>query len=508
MSVQLIYNASKTASLYHSDNDSMLKIIMGHVASGKTVANIFEVMRILSILPLCTDGVRRGRAVCVRNTYAELESTTLRSWLQWFPEERFGHLNRKAPFIHMMRFTDQFGIYCEFDIYFMSLRRPGDEKKLLSLEATVFYFNEIDQFPWMLINQAISRLTCRYPSKPMLGLDEDDQGIPYYQCVLGDTNPPPSTHWVKKKVDDQRQHKLGIVSLYKQPSALIYDNNIKDYVPNPLRENRQGISDAAMLRMAKTLDSETFKVKVMGQYAAVFDGKPVHPAYKPDVHYSRDVIDAVPGEPLYLGWDFGLTPACLIMQFIDGQLIVLDECYTFDMHIEEFLVNYFIPQKVQKYAPWFKTNNYISTGDPSGKTRNNATGTHCFDVLNFHNIDTDAAETNDPEARRSAFDYHLNRMILGKPGMIVSANAEYFNEGMCGGFRYRMIETFEEGKGRFREVPEKNDYSHLCEGGEYGAMPIYCNAHEPQTEFEEIYEYGRWVRKMKTKTKSDRVIYT
>jgi hypothetical protein len=79
---------------------------------------------------------------------------------------------------------------------------------------------------------------------------------------------------------------------------------------------------------------------------------------------------------------------------------------------------------------------------------------------------------------------------------------------MCGGFRYRMIETFEEGKGRFREVPEKNDYSHLCEGGEYGAMPIYCNAHEPQTEFEEIYEYGRWVRKMKTKTKSDRVIYT
>ncbi len=505
MNQSVVYNPSKTAILYHNDNESRFKLMFGHVGSGKSVANCIEVMRQFLRLPLCTDKVRRGKWVVVRNTYSQLKMTTVATWLQWFPERQFGKFYKDSPFLHQLRFTDEQGIQNELDVYFMSLNSQDDEDKLLSLEVTGFFVNEISELPWRIVEAMMTRLTCRYPSKKMLGLPEDYQDLPYHQCVIADTNPPPMRHWVKVRLEDAPDYERVGLKLYKQPPAMIYDIAKAKYVCNPERENRIGISDAAMEAMVVTLDEETFKVKVLGEYAAVFDGKPVHPAYKQSIHYCKHVITPVPNEPLYLGWDFGLTPAVVIMQYINSQVRVLDECYTFSMDLEQFLINLFLPKYYTKYAHWFNNSLYVSTGDPAGATPGQATGIHCLKILRHHGIETRAARTNKPLVRQSALNYHLNRMNMGEPGFIVSNNCVFINEGIAGGYRYDEIKSFEDGEIRYRDVPYKNEYSHTVEACHYGLMPLYSEAHHKKIEYEDVFDGLTWQRRFKAPTTPARI---
>lgn len=497
MSQQVVYNPSKTAILYHNDNESRFKLLFGHVGSGKSVANCIEIMRQFLLLPLCTDKVRRGKWVVVRNTYSQLKMTTLATWLQWFPEKTFGKVYKDSPFLHKLRFNDEHGIYNELDVYFMSLNSQDDEDKLLSLEVTGFFVNEVSELPWRIVEAMMTRLTCRYPSKKMLGLPEEFQALPYHQCVIADTNPPPMRHWVKVRLEDAPDYERVGLKLYKQPPAMIFDVVKAKYVCNPERENRIGIPDAAMEAMALTLDEETFKVKVLGEYAAVFDGKPVHPAYKQSIHYSKSVITPVPNEPLYLGWDFGLTPAVVIMQYINSQVRVLDECYTFSMDLEQFLINLFLPKYYTKYDAWFKRNNYVSTGDPAGATPGQATGIHCLKILRHHGIETKAARTNKPLIRQAALNYHLNRMNMGEPGFLVSNQCAFLNEGIAGGYRYEEIKVFEGGEIRYRDVPLKNEYSHEVEACQYGLMPLYSESYQKKIEYEDVFDGLTWQRRFK-----------
>lgn len=504
MSEPIVYNPSKTAILYHNDDENRFKLLFGHVASGKSVANCIEIMRQFLQLPLCSDKVRRGKWVIVRNTYPELKMTTLATWLQWFPEEQFGRLYKQSPYFHMMRFVDEKGIQNELDVYFMSLDSADDEKKLLSLEVTGFFVNEVSEIPWRIIEAMMTRLTCRYPSKKMLGLPEDYQGLPYHQCIIADSNPPSLRHWIKVRLEDAPDYERVGLKIYKQPPAMIFDIEKRDYVINPERENRIGIPDEAMVAMARTLDEETFKVKVLGEYACVFDGKPVHPAYRQSIHYSKSVITAVPNEPLYIGWDFGLTPAAIIMQYINSQVRVLDECYTFSMDLEQFLINLFLPKYYTKYEAWFKSRNYVSTGDPAGATPGQATGIHCLKILRHHGIETRAARTNKPLIRQSALNYHLNRMNMGEPGFLVSNNCVFINEGIAGGYRYDEIKTFEDGEIRYRDVPFKNEYSHAVEACHYGLMPLYSDSYKTKIEYEEVFDGLIWQRRFKAPTVSAR----
>jgi hypothetical protein len=51
----------------------------------------------------------------------------------------------------------------------------------------------------------------------------------------------------------------------------------------------------------------------------------------------------------------------------------------------------------------------------------------------------------------------------------VSPNCHVFRKGMAGGFCYKRVQIAS-GEERYRDVPDKNKYSHIVEAAEYALM--------------------------------------
>ena len=55
-----------------------------------------------------------------------------------------------------------------------------------------------------------------------------------------------------------------------------------------------------------------------------------------DTHVSKEEIPVADGVPLYIGLDFGLTPAAVFGQKVRGRWLILQELVAFDMGIVRF----------------------------------------------------------------------------------------------------------------------------------------------------------------------------
>ena len=96
-------------------------------------------------------------------------------------------------------------------------------------------------------------------------------------------------------------------------------------------------------------DREWIKVYAEGKYGFVQDGKPVYTQYSDDVHCVDFRAD--PDLDLLLGFDAGLTPACIIAQISKrGQLRILDELISKDMDMYSLARDILKPH-LAKYYP-------------------------------------------------------------------------------------------------------------------------------------------------------------
>ena len=57
----------------------------------------------------------------IRNTNPQLKTTTIKTWLDWFPETTFGNFAYSVPFTHKIHFHD-----VELEVIFLALDRPED----------------------------------------------------------------------------------------------------------------------------------------------------------------------------------------------------------------------------------------------------------------------------------------------------------------------------------------------------------------------------------------------
>ena len=79
--LDLDFSSSPTVWKFLSDN-SFFRGLMGPVGSGKSYASAAEVMLRAVKQPVSPkDGVRYTRFVVVRNSYPELRTTTIKTWL-------------------------------------------------------------------------------------------------------------------------------------------------------------------------------------------------------------------------------------------------------------------------------------------------------------------------------------------------------------------------------------------------------------------------------------------
>jgi hypothetical protein len=228
------------------------------------------------------------------------------------------------------------------------------------------------------------------------------------------------------------------------------------------------------------------RVYYCGQYGFVQEGKPVIPEYVDSIH-CQDVLP-VSGVPIYVGIDFGLTPAAVFGQRLAmGRWIWFDELVTEDMGAVRFaeVLN-------AKMAGEYDGFTWDIWGDPAGDQRAQTDEITPFQILRANGIDAKPAPSNDFVLRREAIAVPLSRLIDGKPGLLVSPKCVVTRKGLAGAYCYKRVAVV--GEERYQDMPNKNKYSHPVEAAGYlmlgaGEGRALIKSNRPKPKVVEV-EYG------------------
>ena len=71
-------------------DESFISLIVGPVGSTKTTAGIMKIAYHASRMAKCRDGIRRSRAIWIRNTREQLRDTSIPDVLRWYPDGQAG----------------------------------------------------------------------------------------------------------------------------------------------------------------------------------------------------------------------------------------------------------------------------------------------------------------------------------------------------------------------------------------------------------------------------------
>jgi hypothetical protein len=442
---------NRTVEAFLKDDTSQVKLLFGCVGSGKSSACDIHLYMLARSLAPGHDGIRRSRWAVIRSTYSQLKTTTIKTWQEWFPPEVFGDIKGDSPMTHHIKHDD-----VDMEIIFLALDSLADLNRLKSLELTGAYINEAQFVLNPDIVSTVMERTMRYPGKIFGG----GLGRP---LVIMDCNPPSTRHWIYHMFERERADGWAI---YKMPPALIKDA-LGDWVINPNADFvHQVPSPDYWLRLARGVTDEYIRVSLCGEYGVLEDGRAVHPEYNDSLHFTPKLSLYDSNLEVGLGWDFGNTPACAVVQMRpDGQLVVLHEFWTEYMALRPFAENVVIPQMDKKFPGW--RSKYISRHDPAGQSMG-SDGKTCQSILRELGIVSMPAASQAPTYRRDALKYFLTRMSNGQPGFLLTGDCHMLREGLMGAFKYEVIKsTLMMASKEFHEKPLKNIYSHICEGLEY-----------------------------------------
>jgi hypothetical protein len=449
----LTYNAEPTARLFHNDN-SLYRVAEGPVGCGKSVGcGVMELlMRAMRQEPF--EGVRATRWAVTRATYPELKSTTIKTFQEWVPDS-------VCPIVYDVPIRATFrqpmgdGSTLNAEFVFLALESEEDIKKLLSLELTGAWVNELRELPKEVYDYIRGRVG-RYP--PMKA------GGPTWYGVIGDTNPPKIGHWLHELFESEEGVPTGF-KLFRYPPAVYYDNKTGMWLPNPDAENLRNLPPNYYRDQIAGNSESYIRNMLAGEYGITLQGKPVFPQFSQAKHVAKQVIKAERGLPLILGWDFGLNPACVFAQLSRrGKLCIVDELSPADEDLESFCRDYVMPLINEKY------NGYAiqCVGDPAARGRSGLDKRVPFDVLGDFGLRLQLAPTNAFPARKESVDFFLNRI----DAFSISPHCTNGIEGFVGGYVYEKMKMSMAGSVRYKDKAEKNEYSHEQDAIQYIALYV------------------------------------
>lgn len=194
-----------------------------------------------------------------------------------------------------------------------------------------------------------------------------------------------------------------------------------------------------------------------------FEGKPVYDDFNKNIHIGT--AHAEPGLPLLLGWDFGLTPACIIAQLVGRQLRIVREFVESNGSISKLapVVYQYIHQNFPSQLS--SDDKLISYVDPAGFQKAQTDERTCVDVMRKCGFRKVLPGPVGWEARKKAVEDYLVKIYGEGPGLLVDEDGcPILIEGFNGGFRYPEKATEIEPT---MIRPLKNKYSHPHDALQY-----------------------------------------
>jgi len=439
---------------------SFFRGLRGPVGSGKSVACCIEILRRALIQEPSEDKIRKSRWAVIRNTNPQLKTTTIKTWLDWLPENEWGEFTWSVPYTHRIKKGD-----IDLEVIFLALDRPEDVKKLLSLELTGVWINEAREIPKSIID-ACSMRVGRYPSMR-------DGGATWYG-VIADTNPPDTDHWwailagetfIPDYVTKQEAKMLikpDNWKFFNQPSAMFEQKNnekeIQGYTMNTEAENQKNMTPNYYKNIIRGKTKSWIDVYILNRLGQIEDGKPVYESFRADVHVAKGDVAVADGVPIFMGLDFGLTPACIFAQRIRGRWVVIDELVAEDMGIVRFST--LMKQQMSLYLP----REFYIYGDPAGDHRVQTDESTPFQILRGKGVIARPAPSNDVTIRLESVNTVLSRMIDGESGLLIDPKCNNLIKGFNGGYYFKKLQVSGE---RYDEKPNKNRFSHIHDALQY-----------------------------------------
>lgn len=199
--------------------------------------------------------------------------------------------------------------------------------------------------------------------------------------------------------------------------------------------------------------------EVQGSLKAIF-GRYFNPK-----EHIKDVV-ADPAYPVIRGIDFGrVTPACVFLQIVNGQVRILYEIQEHDILLRDFCVNKILPI-TKRLFPHIKT--FETVCDIAGKQRS--------DKSNYSSIDVLTELGFEPRFKfffiREGIDiieFKLTqRLANGEPGLVIHPSCKILIAGFEGGYRWS-----EDGR-----RPLENEFCHLMDALRYCVNYYIPNYHD------------------------------
>lgn len=459
MSLDINYTPPPTGAKF-MQSDARMRVLMGPVGSGKSVTSSFEVIRRASAQNPNSQGIRKTRCAVVRETARQLQDTTIKTFLDWFPPGQCGEYMRTTK-TYFFKVGD---VECE--IMFRALDDADDVANLNSLELTFAWFNECRDIHPDIID-AMSKRIGRYPSKK--------DGGPTWHGMWGDTNPPTMDTWWYYQMEgldpkDAVSPNDNGWAVFKQPSGRsIYAENIEN-LPEGYYDI-QGRSD------------EYVRVYIDGEYGLSSAGTPVYKYFRPDYHMAKSTLRHVNNgiRPIIVGMDLGLTPAAVFgQQDPRGRALILDEAVSFDMGIQRFVRTVLKPIIYERFPGC----QILIVTDPAGVQRAQTDERSAVDIIKSEGFKVIPAKTNNISARINAVDDFLMRQVDGDPAFLVDPRCTRLKSAMMGGYKFHSK----------NETIDKNKHSHIAEALQYLMLHITSGGHASEVsrrrEIKPVAAYG------------------
>lgn len=461
----LDYTANTTFAQVHNDPRKYL-FIRGPVGSGKSSGCIWHILLNAFKQNPGWDGVRRSRYGVLRASYPALKSTVIKSWQHWF--QTLVRIVYDTPIRGEIKMPHPDGkTDVLIELVFIALDREEDVNKLQSLELTGAHMNEAAEIP-RGVHQMLKSRVNRYPAT------KDGGAIDSF--IICDYNSVPTDHWLYTLAEEDKPPQHGF---YHQPSALVMvkdnEGDIIDaagnvYIRNPGADNSENLDDDYYADQVYGAEPDWVNVMILNNYGELRTGKPVYPEYMDDIHFDNKLLGPMKGVTIIIGMDLGLTPACTFSQLTPtGMFQTFDEIVTEDCSIRKFCDDYLKPHLINNYNGY----NFELVIDPAAVIRSQNDAKSAGEIIKQCGLPFRVARTNNPLKRREAVIYFLRKVN----GFRIGPKCSYLRKGFISEYKYekkRLAVTNVRASvsDLFKEKPEKNIYSHIHDGLQYGAMEV------------------------------------